>query len=638
MFARGFVAEQLTTDEVSELKERARRARGAILTMTSAANSGHPGGSMSSIECYLLVYHLARLRPHDPCWEGRDRVLIEHGHTSPGAYAALADAGFFPMEEAVAHFRQTDSPFEGHVERTVPGIEWNTGNLGQGLSAAVGMALSARLTGLGWHTYCLMGDGGQHKGQAAEARRVAVHHGLADLTVLIDRNHVQISGHTDEVMRVDIAADWEADGWGVLEVDGHDFTELYSAIRRAHADTDRPVAVICQTTIGKGVSFMEDDPAWHGAALGGEEYERAMEELGLAPELDRALAKREEAVRIPEIRLDPPSLEVDPGAARTYGPGELSDCRSAWGAALVDLEAANPELPMAVIDCDLLPSVKTGGFAKARPKAFIQTGIAEHNAAAMSGAMSICGVLTFWSDFGVFGVDEVYNQQRLNDINCAALKLALTHCGLDVGEDGKTHQCLDYVGAFRNFFGWKVVIPADPNQTDRIVRWAASEPGNIAIAMGRSKIPVVLGEDGLPFFAGEYAFEYGRIDWVRHGDHATLLTMGTVAPGVVAASDALSATGVMVDVGIVSSPLEVDDDDMVRAAATGIIVTVEDHHARTGLAASVAEWLAENGKAVRFIRLGVDRYASSGPSSELLRAQGLDSEGVEIAVRMALAD
>jgi transketolase len=591
---------------------------------------------MSSMEMYLVVYHGANLRPDEPLWPARDRIVVSHGHTSPGAYAALADAGFFPIEQAVAHFRQAESPFEGHVERTVPGIEWNTGNLGQGLSAALGMAMASRITGTGWHTFCLMGDGGQHKGQVAEARRVAVHHEVSDLTVLIDRNNVQISGHAAEVMGVDLRADWEADGWRVLEVDGHDVERIYEAVHEAVHDERRPVAIICHTTIGKGVSFMEDDPHWHGAALDDEGYAKAMRELGLEPYVDRARAQRSESVTVSEPDISRPRFEIDTGTPRTYTREKDTDNRSAWGAALADISQANPDTPMAVVDCDLVPSVKTGAFRDARPEDFIQAGIGEHNAAAMAGAMSVSGVLTFWADFGVFGLDEVYNQQRLNDINMTSLKLALTHCGLDVGEDGKTHQCLDYVGAFKNMFGWKVIVPADPNQTDRAVRWAARAPGDIAVAMGRSKLPVILDEEGRPLFGGEAEFEYGRIVWAREGADATILAMGTVAPAAVDAADALRDEGLGVGVGIVACPLALDGEALRRAVSHDPVFTVEDHNVRTGLGATVAEWLGSNGHAAKLQRLGVERYSSSGAAGDLLHIAGLDAEGISAAVRMAI--
>ncbi|MDZ4063725.1 MAG: transketolase, partial [Coriobacteriia bacterium] len=259
MFHSGF-SQTLMPEMAKELRARARASRGTVLTATSVAESGHPGGSMSSLELYTVLFSCARLRPDEPRWPGRDRIIVSHGHTSPGVYAALARAGFFPAEEVEAHFRQVGSFFEGHVERSVPGVEWSTGNLGQGLSAGVGMALGARMTGLGWHTFVAMSDGEQQKGQVAEARRLAVARGLSDITVLVDLNGIQISGRTDDVLSVPVAADFAADGWRVLEIDGHDIEAIHAALSDAVSDTTAPVAIVAHTTIGKGVSFMEGDP------------------------------------------------------------------------------------------------------------------------------------------------------------------------------------------------------------------------------------------------------------------------------------------------------------------------------------------------------------------------------------------
>jgi transketolase len=638
MTERGFGDPALDPSDALALSERARILRGAILTMTTLAASGHPGGSMSSLELYLTLYGFARLRPGEPAWSGRDRVFVSHGHTSPGVYVTLAEMGFFELEDAVAHFRQAGSIFEGHVERSVPGVEWSSGNLGQGLSAGVGSALAARLTGGGWHTFVAMSDGEQMKGQVGEARRLARRHDLNDLTVVVDLNRVQISGHTTDVMPVSVAAGFLADGWGVVEVDGHDLSELYAAVAAAVADSGRPTAVLAHTLIGKGVSFMEDEPEYHGRGLTAEEYVRAMSELDLDPAwLDRARERRVEQPLTAAAPAQAPVLATSLGMPRAYTRDKDTDNRSAWGAALLDLAEADPDVPMAVFDCDLAVSVKTDGYAKARPGSFIQCGVGEHNAATAAGAASVNGVLAFWADFGVFGCDEAYNQQRLSDINEANLKLVLTHCGLDVGEDGKTHQCLDYVGAFRDFFGWRVIVPADPNQTDRAVRAAAAMPGNVAVCMGRSKLPVILDESGEPFFAGDYEFRYGSIDVVREGADAVVLAMGTVAASAVSAADALLDEGVSVTVAIVSAPLDLDDEGMRRIVGPApLLMTVEDHGVRTGLGASVAEWLALAGIARRFLRSGVDGYRSSGAASELLRREGLDAEGIAATLRAAL--
>ena len=636
MLERGFAVPVLDDESTVELESRARALRAAILTMTTLAASGHPGGSMSSLETYLILWHFANVDPVRPRAEDRDRIVVSHGHTSPGVYCALADAGFFSLDDAVAHFRQAGSVFEGHVERSVPGVEWGTGNLGQGLSAGVGFALGARLTGRGYRTFVAMSDGEQHKGQVAEARRLAVKEGLTDLTVVVDYNGIQISGRTADVMPVNVAADFAADGWGVIECDGHDVRALYSAVASAVADTTRPVAVIAHTVIGKGVSFMEGKAEFHGRGLTPEEYERALAELEAESTLDSARERRGGVTLTPALHSGGRSWTYDPGTPRTYTREKHTDNRSAWGAALADVAEANPDVPMAVLDCDLATSVKTDAFAHVRPEGFVQCGVGEHNAAAVAGALSVCGVMTFFSDFGVFGIDEVYNQQRLNDINEAHLKLAVTHCGIDVGEDGKTHQCLDYVGAFRSMFGWKVIVPADPNQTDRVVRALPLMPGCVAIAMGRSKLPVILDAAGAPLFGGEYEFEYGRATWAREGSDGVILTMGTVAGTVIEACDLAAEHGISVGACIVSSPLELDDSSMERVVSAPWILVAEDHAVRSGLAVSAAEWATLRGVAARIVPHGVSGYQSSGASGDLYARVGLDSAGIVAKVRALL--
>ena len=344
MIARGFT-QPLSAPELRELESRAHASRGHVLTATTLANSGHPGGSFSSMELYTVLYGCARIDPSDPRSPDRDRIVVSHGHTSPGVYAALAAAGFFPAEEFAAHFRQAGSIFEGHVERSVPGVEWSSGNLGQGLSAGVGMALAARMRHATWRTYVAMSDGEQHKGQVAEARRLAAKEKLADLTVLVDLNGIQISGHTRDIMPVNVAEDFVADGWNVIEVDGHDISAIYEAVRASHQYDGGPSAIIAHTVMGKPVSFMEDQADFHGRGLTAEEYVEAMAELDLDPrELDEARARRAQPCAVKPLAHQTPSLDVAHGTPRTYAADEMTDNRSAWGAALVDLAEANPAL------------------------------------------------------------------------------------------------------------------------------------------------------------------------------------------------------------------------------------------------------------------------------------------------------
>jgi transketolase len=591
---------------------------------------------MSSIDFYLVLYSYANVHPQSSSDPNRDRIVISHGHTSPGVYAALGRLGFFPIEAALATFREAGSPFEGHVEKGIPGVEWNTGNLGQGLSAGCGFALGSKILKKDFHVFVAMGCGEQQKGQISEARRFAVKYGLSNLTVIIDFNCRQISGVTQEIMPQNISKNFESDGWRVIEAEGHQFREVYAAFREATL-SKHPTVIIAHTIMGKGVSFMEGKEEFHGRALTLQEYKEALRELGVEDDLDRYRQIREKGTLPYTGRKYPaetPSIQT--GNPRSYEKDQKLDNRSAFGNALLDIAKTNARndspLPMAVFDCDLASSVKTAGFAKQFPDHFFQGGIQEHNTATIAGATSALGLVSFFADFGVFGVDETYNQHRLNDINETNLKLICTHTGLDVGEDGKTHQCIDYVGVMRNLFGYKIIIPADPNQTDRVIRYLASTYGNFLVTMGRSPIPILLTEGGTPFFRPPYEFRYGRADLVRDGKDAAIITTGGMVHRAIQAYQELREKGVEVQVINISCLSELDGEAVLKAAKTGVIITYEDHHIQTGLGSLIANFLAGKGLGIRFRKLGATHYSSSGKPDELYRMQGLDVGGLVQAV------
>ena len=636
MRGKRFDAEKLDDGSLKRLSDLSRLARGDILKMTTLANSGHPGGSMSSIDFYLVLYSYANVHPQSPSDPNRDRIVISHGHTSPGVYAALGRIGFFPIEAAIATFRKAGSPFEGHVEKGVPGVEWNTGNLGQGLSAGCGFALGSRVLEKGFHVFVTMGCGEQQKGQISEARRFAIKYDLHNLTVIIDYNLRQISGVTPEIMPQNISKNFESDGWRVLEINGHQFEEIYSAFREATL-SKHPTVIIARTTMGKGVSFMEGKEEFHGRSLTLEEYKKAIQELGVEDDLDRHRQIREKETLPFAGRKYPMELpSIQTGNPRNYEKDQKLDNRSAFGNALVDIAKAtaqeNSPLPMAVFDCDLASSVKTAGFAKQFPNHFFQGGIQEHNTATIAGAISTLGLLSFFADFGVFGVDETYNQHRLNDINETSLKLICTHNGLDVGEDGKTHQCIDYVGVMQNLFGYKIILPADPNQTDRIIRYISKTHGNFLVAMGRSTNPILLDDKGTPLFGASYEFRYGHADLVREGKDAAILTTGGMVYRAIQACEKLRENGVEVQVFNISCLSDLDGEAILKAAETGVIITYEDHHIQTGLGSLVANFLAGQSSRIRFRKLGVTQYGNSGKPDDLYRMQGLDVEGLVQAV------
>jgi transketolase len=236
----------------------------------------------------------------------------------------------------------------------------------------------------------------------------------------------------------------------------------------------------------------------------------------------------------------------------------------------------------------------------------------------------------------VFGVDETYNQHRLNDINKTNLKVVVTHVGLDVGQDGKTHQCVDYIGLMRNLYRFKVIMPADPNQVDRAVRYAAVTNGNFLICTGRSKWPVIKSEAGAPFFADGYEFTYGSMDVVREGTDAAVITCGGMLGRALAVREQLLKEGISLKVVNMACVNDVDAAVMTGLLALKAIVTYEDHNPATGIMPPVAYYLLQNGYRGKVRSFGVKDYGKSGDTEELLKAEGLDVETMAAAIKTVI--
>ena len=635
--------EALTPEDLEALTALRRRCAGDILLSTTLAGCGHPGGSLSTLDALLVLYATLDVDPQQPLDPERDRVFVSHGHVSPCVYSVLAAADFVSREDFLLGFRRAGNRFGGHVETLVPGVEWCTGNLGQGLSAGVGSAIGVRRRGSSASVVVCMGDGEQQKGQISEARRTAVKFGLDNLLAIVDLNLLQIGGATDDVMPIDVGAGYAADGWNVLEIDGHDHGQLFGALRRfQRRDLDqphRPTVILARTVMGKGIPFMENDSKWHGQALKDDACSEALAHLQLDPgELDALRAAREalqapfEHAPIPEAPQ--PDLEIPPPTV--YGLDTKTDCRSAYGKVMEGLARANNlgRVPKVMaFSCDLEGSVKLGALRKLNPDAFFECGIQEHSTVVTAGRLSREGYRVFFSTFGMFAVTEVFNQLRLNDYNGAHLKVVCTHCGLDVGEDGPTHQCLDYVGLLSNTFGFEIFVPADPNQCDRIVRHVAGKTGNSFVAMGRSKMPPLTRADGSLMYDETTEFVPGKADVVREGSDGAILAYGATVAAAVAAHEQLMADGVNVAVVNMASIKPLDREAVVLAAATGRVLTAEDHHADTGLGSLVAQVLAEEGLSVRFARAGVEGFCTSGKPADLYAMNGLDGAGLATRFR-----
>lgn len=272
----------ISKEKNKELAAIAQKLRKHVIRMTCAAASGHPGGSLSAADIITALYfYKLRHDPKKPHWEDRDRFVMSKGHAAPILYAALAEAGYFPVVY-LKTLRQVGSSLQGHVDMlSLPGIEMSTGSLGQGLSAANGMALAGRLDKKDYRVYCLLGDGECQEGQIWEAAMTSAHKKLDNLTAIIDYNKYQIDGRVEDIKNLaPFHKKWEAFGWNVLSCDGHNFEEILSAFEKAEKHKGQPTIIIADTIKGKGVSFMEAAPLdYHGKAPTVEEKEKALGEL-----------------------------------------------------------------------------------------------------------------------------------------------------------------------------------------------------------------------------------------------------------------------------------------------------------------------------------------------------------------------
>jgi transketolase len=295
-----------TETSVDELKSIATRVRRNIIRMVVAANSGHPGGSLSAADILVTLYfRILRHDPKNPDWPDRDRLIISKGHATPGVYGVMGEAGYFSTDE-FDKFRTPNALLQGHVIMGKPaGVEMSAGALGMGLSFSLGQALAGKLDGKDYRVFCLLSDGDCQEGQTWEAAMSAGHHKADNLIAIVDRNHIQNDGysdyqhfqngdqpdkpggwvmednHTANILDLEpLPAKWEAFGWNAIHVqDGHDFEAITSALEEARAHTGQPTVVICETTKGKGVSFMENNPDFHGKAPDKEQTEQAYREL-----------------------------------------------------------------------------------------------------------------------------------------------------------------------------------------------------------------------------------------------------------------------------------------------------------------------------------------------------------------------
>jgi transketolase len=436
-------------------------------------------------------------------------------------------------------------------------------------------------------------------------------------------------------MPIDINAMFTAGGFEVIEVNGHDFAAMWKALAKAYAVTGKPVLISAKTIMGKGIEFMEPDgiakkASWHGKSPSVEATAEALTKIEMTDSELATIESLKPLIKwVPErpVFTEGNSLlkEVQTGEPKTYEAGTVTDCRSAYGFALLDLAKLNPNL--LAITADLRESVKTDGVYKELPAQHLEVGIAEQHMVSLSGGLSLAGFIPFCSTFGAFMSSRAKDQARVNDINECNVKMVATHCGLSVGEDGPTHQAIDDMGSFMGMFNTRIIEPTDANQCDRIIRYIASHYGNFYVRMGRHKFLVILKEDGTLFYDQNYVYEYGKSDVIRQGTDLTIIASGAC---VGEALNAIEGCPKSVEVIAINSIKEVDQTILDSILKTGHVITVEDHNPYSGLGSIIAQAIAEHVMPVRFFRpIGVTQYQFSGTQEQLYKAGGIDAEAIK---------
>jgi len=607
-------------DTVKGWNELAAQLAVDAIRASTAAGSGHPTSSMSAAHLAAVLYadHL-RYDVNDPKSTANDRFVLSKGHASPLMFSVLKAIGAISDEQLLS-FRRFGSPIQGHPVPLpeMPWIDVATGSLGQGLPIGLGMALAMRMDGIPARVWVLMGDSEVAEGSVWEAMENASYHGVGNLIGILDMNRLGQRGPTMLQWDGDAyAARAESFGWLAIQTDGHDVEAIDDAYRQAE-QADAPAFVIAKTEKGHGVSFLANQEGWHGKALSPEEAERAIVELG-GPR---------------SIRIDPPKPEAAVMATNGVVPVRLPAyedaiaTRKAFGEALAAL-AARPEI--VVIDAEVANSTHTEDVQKVAPDRFVEGYIAEQNMVGMAVGMQAVGKVAFAATFAAF-LTRAYDFIRMAAIGRADLRLAGSHAGVSIGEDGPSQMALEDLAMMRAVHGSTVLYPADGNATAVLVQTMSDLPGISYMRTTREKTPKLYG-------AGE-AFPIGGSKTVRESDadRATLVAAGVTLFESLKAADALARDGVSVRVIDAYCIKPIDGATLRRALAeTGLIVTVEDHWIEGGLGDAVLSALASEGElAGRAMKIGVTGMPGSGTPEELREWAGISARKIVDAVKALL--
>ena len=568
-----------------------------------------------------LFFGEMRYDPRDPDNADNDRFVLSKGHAAPILYAAWAEAGIIRRDELLM-LRRIDSDLEGHPTPRLPWVDVATGSLGQGLCAGVGIALNARRIASDYRTYVLLGDGETAEGSVWEAAAVAVHERLDSLCGIIDINGLGQSQATQWQHDLNAhATRWSAFGWHTIAVDGHDLSAMLDALEQARRTRGRPTIILAKTIKGKGISFIEGKGGWHGKPLKkGEELDKALAELQtqFVPEDEPAPPPPAPARR---QRPAPRQAHLD---TPPYKRGDSVATREAYGAAIARLGAIDDRI--VALDADVKNSTYSEKFEQQHPGRFFQNFIAEQAMIGAAMGLAARGAIPFPSTFAAF-LARAYDFIRMAAISNLNIKMAGSHAGVSIGEDGPSQMALEDLAMMRAQPNIMVLYPCDAVSTERLIERAAYHAGPVYMRTSRPKTPVIYGADE--------QFDLGGLKVLRQSaaDVATVIGAGVTVFEALKAYDELQKQGVSVRVVDLYSVQPIDEASLIRCGEEtgGRLITVEDHYRAGGIGDAVATTVAGRGYTVT--RLAVSEIPRSGTPDQLLDRYGISARHIVRAVK-----
>ena len=604
-------------DDHERWQELGQQLRVDSVRAAAAAGSGHPTSSMSAADLMAVLLdkylHYDFENPDSPV---NDHLVFSKGHASPLVYSLFKAAGAISDEELLS-FRRFGSRLEGHPTPVLPWVDVATGSLGQGLPIAVGIALAGKeLDRLPYRVWALCGDSEMAEGSMWEAFEHAAHSKLDNLTAIIDVNRLGQRGETmhgwdlDSYVRRAQAFDWHA-----IAIDGHDVAAIDAAYAEALTVTGRPTVIVARTLKGKGVNAVEDKNGIHGKPL--DDPEAAVAELGGERNLRVEVAVREPA--------EPHAFESGPLELPRYEVGDEVATRKAYGEALAAVGSADGHV--VALDGEVSNSTYSEIFQEAHHERFFEMFIAEQQMLAASVGLQVRGWKPFASTFAAF-LTRAYDFIRMAAVSRATIALSGSHAGVSIGEDGPSQMALEDLAMMRAVGGSTVLYPCDGNQTARLVAAMSQLEGISYIRTTRAATPVVYGPDE------EFPVGGSRILRSSDEDEVTIVGAGITVVEALAAADALADEEIAARVLDCYSVKPIDVEGLRdAAAATGAVVTVEDHWPEGGLGEAVLAALADVEEHPRVTVLGVAGMPGSGKPAELLAAAGIDREHIADAAR-----